>query len=353
MRRHPHPLIASIIVSLAFTAGFLFSHHRPPEAAERYSFALGTLMHLKLYGPGAEKALDESLDRLNELEDAFSVHRRGTDAARINESAGREPVPVRPETDRVLRLAREVARASGGAFDPTVGPLVSLWGIGTPAARIPGKEEILRTRGLVGWRDLIPPDGTEKGWKLARPGQALDLGGIAKGYAGDDLTERLRRRGVLAGLLDLGGNILVFGPHPGGGNWTIGIQDPRKPRGTPLGSVTLEEGTVVTSGVYERFFEQQGVRYHHLLDPATGVPARSGLLSVTVVASSSALADALSTALFVLGPARSRSLLARYPAEVLFVTEDRKILLTPSLRRRFRLTDRSFTLRDLPGEKAP
>ena len=353
MRRRPHPLLASLIISLAFAGGFLFARHKPVESAERYSFALGTLMHLRLYGPGADAALDGALERLEGLENLLSPRRRGSDVARINGAAGKGPVEVSPDTDRVLRLAREVAQASGGAFDPTVGPLVSLWDIGTPAARIPGKEEILRARELVAWRDLIPPDGTGKGWKLARPGQALDLGGIAKGYAGDDLMERLRRRGVLAGLLDLGGNILVFGPHPGGGNWTIGVQDPRKPRGTPLGSVSLEEGTVVTSGVYERFFEQKGVRYHHLLDPATGAPARSGLLSVTVVASSSALADALSTALFVLGPARSRSLLARYPAEALFVTEDRKILLTPSLRRRFRLTDSSFTLQDLPGEKTP
>lgn len=347
MRRRPHPLLASLIISLAFAGGFLFARHKPVESAERYSFALGTLMHLRLYGPGADAALDGALERLEGLENLLSPRRRGSDVARINGAAGKGPVEVSPDTDRVLRLAREVAQASGGAFDPTVGPLVSLWDIGTPAARIPSPSELLAARKRVAWRDLIPPGGTDRSWGLARFGQTLDLGGIAKGYAGDELVRLLRNRGIRSGLLDLGGNILVFGPHPGGGPWTVGIQHPEKPRGTPLGAVTLEEGTVVTSGVYERFFEQDGVRYHHLLDPATGKPARSGLLSVTVVARDSALADALSTALFVLGPDRSGPLLARYPVEALFVTEDHRILLSPSLRQRFRLQDPSFVLADL------
>lgn len=224
------------------------------------------------------------------------------------------------EVTATLRLAVEVAGASGGAFDPTILPLMRAWSFDT-GGRLPEPAEIEQARRRVDFRRLaIEADGRIG----LPPGFGLDLGGIAKGAVVDLLGGHLEQLGHRDYLIEAGGDILISGLKQGSKQWVIGIRHPRRSQGF-LGLVSLGERgkklSIVTSGDYERFFIMDGVRYHHILDPATGYPAR-GLVSVTILAPSCAEADALATAVFVLGMERGLALLARWPgAEGLLVAE--------------------------------
>ena len=170
---------------------------------------------------------------------------------------------------------------------------------------------------------------------------------FAKGYAADELSRLLEARGVPFAVIDLGGNVFCHGRKPDGTPWRVGVQDPLSARGGYLGIVEIESGAVVTSGTYERFFEEDGVRYHHLLDSATGAPARNGLASVTIVSSSAQLADALATALFVAGPEEGYGLIVSQPlAEAVFVMEDGTVRMSPGLKGRFTLRPGDWRLVD-------
>jgi thiamine biosynthesis lipoprotein len=225
-----------------------------------------------------------------------------------------------PEVTATLRIALEVAEASGGAFDPTILPLTRIWSFDT-GGRLPSPEEIERARRLVDYRRLeIRPDGQVE----LPPGFGLDLGGIAKGAVVDLLASYLEQRGRRDYLIEAGGDILISGLKQGGRQWRIGIRHPRRSQGF-LGLVSLGERgkrlSIVTSGDYERYFIKDGVRYHHILDPATGYSTR-GLVSVTVLAPTCTEADALATAAFVLGMDKGLALLERWPgAEGLLVAE--------------------------------
>jgi thiamine biosynthesis lipoprotein len=323
--------------------GILWGLFRPglrgEEPREISFYALGTVCRIRAAG-GDPKNLDASLtraeDRVEEIDRRLSAHRDDSDLARIAAAAGRG-TGTAPETVSVLRIALEVAQASGGAFDPTVAPLVRLWGIGTPRARIPADREIARARALLGWRSvrLIPDDGArgENRVLLPRPGMGLDLGGVAKGYAADEVARILASRGVSSALIDLGGNLVTRGSRPDGQPWRLGIQDPERPRGKALAVLDTAEGeALVTSGAYERSLTVRGHRYGHILDPGTGRPADGGTLSVTILGPESARADALSTALFVLGPTRGIRTLRAFPSyEAAFVLPGNRIVATAGL----------------------
>jgi thiamine biosynthesis lipoprotein len=247
----------------------------------------------------------------------FDYRNAGGPVGRLSQGERLEP-PA--EVIRALRLALEVARASGGAFDPTILPLMRVWSFDT-GGRLPEKAEIEQARRRVDFRRLsIGADGRV----ALPPGFGLDLGGIAKGAVVDLLGGYLEQLGHRDYLIEAGGDILLSGLKQGDKQWVIGIRHPRKSEGF-LGLVSLGERgkklSIVTSGDYERYFIKDGVRYHHILDPATGYPAR-GLVSVTILAPACAEADALATAVFVLGMEKGLALLAHWPgAEGLLVAE--------------------------------
>jgi thiamine biosynthesis lipoprotein len=235
---------------------------------------------------------------------------------------------VAPETAEVIALGQEVARRSGGAFDMTLGRLKSLWGIETEKPRVPSPEEIRRALDGTG-PGTLQLEGRRV--KKRRPDIAVDLGGIAKGYAVDRAVEVLRAAGIESASVNAGGDIRLLGARPDGRPWRIGIQHPRDPEKI-LATVSLNKGAVVTSGDYERYFMAGGVRYHHLFDPHTGYPGRLSR-SVTVVAPTAALADALATAAFILGPQDGLELLAGYPGvEGLIVGADGGTVLSDGFR---------------------
>jgi len=267
----------------------------------------------------------------------------------INRQAGVAPVKVRAELIEVLETALRYAELSGGAFDPTVGPLVKLWGIGTDARRIPAPDEIAAALELVDWRGLIVDRDSGTAF-LLKKGMEIDLGAVAKGYAADEAARIAREGGVKRGIIDLGGNILALGRRGEKGRetapWRVGIQNPLGVRGEYIGVLLVRDASVVTSGVYERYFEADGKRYHHILSTANGYPVENGLLSVTIVTGSSTEADALSTAVFALGYERGRPLIESIPGVyAIFVFADKSVKTagdSPDLSGSFTITNDEF-----------
>ena len=278
-------------------------------ADPRTEALMGTVCTVNAYDDGTKSLYDELFARLHEIDETFSVTIDSSEISAINKAAGERSVSVSSDTAYVVKAALSFAELTGGAFDPTVGPLVKLWGINTDHARVPEKSEIDAVLPLINWRDVsVTDDNTVM---LKRRGMALDLGGIVKGYAADELTKILKARKVRRAIVDLGGNIFVYGKKKDGSPWRVGIKDPNDPEGVPAIVLNVANSTIVTSGVYERFFTENGVRYHHILDVKTGYPAASGLLSSTIVCESSMAADALSTSVFVLGKESGMELLHR------------------------------------------
>jgi thiamine biosynthesis lipoprotein len=280
---------------------------------------------------GEEGAVVEAVDRafreMESLGRRLSYYSESSEVKKINASAGKEPVRVSKHTLEVLRIALRVSRITGGAYDVTVGPLLKLWDFKN--GRVPDPEEIRKALRKVDYRKvrLDPLKGTVF---LPEEGMEIHLGGIIKGYLADRAVEVLRDLGMKAGLVAVGGDVRVFGSKPGGRAWRIGVRDPRG-EGI-LALLELTDVAVSTSGDYERFFLREGKRYHHLIDPRTGYPAGE-LASVTVLASSSAFADALATGLFILGPERALELLGRLGLEGILVTPEGKVYATEGVRR--------------------
>jgi thiamine biosynthesis lipoprotein len=310
----------------------------------RSEFVLGTVCTVNLYREGTAGIYDAVFSRLREIEEAMSTTLEDSEVARINQNAGIMPVKAGEDLIVVLSAALHYAELSDGAFDPTIGPLVKLWGIGTGQARVPEEEEIRGALALVNWRDLLIDPETRTVF-LKKAGMSLDLGAIAKGYAADEAAGILKRAGISGALIDLGGNIYALGTKADGAPWRIAVQDPRDERGTYIGILDLAEKTVVTSGVYERFLETDERRYHHILSTGNGYPADTGLLSVTVIADASMDADALSTVLFTLGYDRGRTLVDSLEnVEAVFVFEDLSVRLTPGALEKFTLSNNQYRI---------
>lgn len=208
---------------------------------------------------------------------------------------------VSQRTFDLLQRAKELSEQSDGAFDITIAPVVELWGITSDHPHVPTDEELAQAMALMGLEDLVLDEEACTVY-LTRPGMAIDLGGIAKGWTADQLREYARELGAERGYVSLGGNLMIIGERPDGDPFKFGLRDPQGDASTYLGTVTLEDGcTMATTGGYERYFEEDGIRYHHVLDPRTGYPADSDLLSVAVISKDGTLADYLSTTLFVPG----------------------------------------------------
>jgi thiamine biosynthesis lipoprotein len=299
-------------------------------------FIMNTFVEQIVFGENAGTVCESAAALLRRLEAGMSYFRPGSDIWLLNGMAGSgRPVPVGGDTLRVLRAALYYADRTGGAFDVTAAPLSECWREAAERGddRPPGEEELRRARASVGSDGLrlFPEDGTAM---LTRARSAADLGGIAKGYAADRAVELYRAMGVKSALINLGGNVKTLGEKPDGQPWTIGLQDPDERRGVFFGALRVGGGvSVVTSGGYERFVTIGARKYHHIIDPASGYPASSGLRSATVVARESMQADALATAFFVLGLERAARLLADFAdVEAVFMDDERQVWLTPGIR---------------------
>lgn len=280
--------------------------------AEEYvgsQFMMDTYVSIRAFGKGAESAVAAAFEEMRRVEGLMSRFVPSSDVSRVNQAAGLDPVQVSDETFMLLEKALRWSELSGGAFDITIGPVVDAWGFGTDDPHVPDPDALAKAVALVNFR-AVELDPTQKTVRLPAAGMCIDLGGIAKGYAADRAAAVLRERGVKHALIDAGGNIVAVGTRPDGTPWHIGIRDPRgsNPTDTVGPVVKVSDAAVVTSGDYERFFVADGRRYHHIFDPKTGMPADLAE-SVTIIAPNSLDADALSTAVFVLGPSEGPKIL--------------------------------------------
>ena len=278
-------------------------------------------MDLTVYGD--EDILTDTEALIRDLEQKLSVTRPDSEIYALNEAG---TAALSEDTQALLRRALAICALTDGALDITVYPVVRAWGFTTGAYRVPEAEELTALLEKVDYTkiaDLTLPEGV-----------LIDLGAVAKGCAADRAAALWRERGVESGLMNLGGNVYALGTKPNGGPWRVGLRDPFSE--ATLAALEVTDSAVVTSGGYERYFEEDGVRYHHIIDPAAGTPARSGLASVTVVGTEGTLCDGLSTAFFVMGLDRASALWRTLEGvEAVFVTEEREIYITEGLEGRF------------------
>ena len=275
-----------------------------PEKHDRQIFAMDTIMTLTIYGDGLTQSAEEVLDELEYevkwLEGFYSATDPQGDLYRLNAANG-EQTEVSNPTASLLRDAIELCALTGGALDITAYPAVEAWGFISGDYRVPASEELAELAQKIDYTRIVLGEETESGRFVSLPaGMKAELGAVAKGAAADDLTLRLAAADVNSALLDLGqSTIMAVGSKPDGSPWRIAVQDPAGEG--YLGVIELTDLAVGTSGGYQRYFEQDGETYWHILDPDTAAPARSGLISVTVVGPSGLVCDGLSTALFVMG----------------------------------------------------
>ncbi|BCN29910.1 FAD:protein FMN transferase [Anaeromicropila herbilytica] len=305
-------------------------------AYERTFYALGTKNSIKILEIKNEQALDQAVQRVLEIDQKMSAYNEDSDISKIRKNAGKGYVTVDKDTYTLIKKSVQYSKDFNGAFDITIRPLIELWGINKKGDYIPSTSEIKKVLPLVDYKD-ISFRNLSKSIALKKENQAIDLGGIAKGYAADEVCRILKENGVNSAIINLGGNIITLGKKIDGTPFRIGIQNPMSRTGDIIGTLNVTDKTIVTSGSNERFFIKDGVRYHHLLNPRTGMPARSGLLSVTVICNKSIEADALSTAIFIQGMERGRKLLKDKKAEAIFIHEDLSALVTEGLKDNFQL----------------
>ncbi|MBM7582529.1 thiamine biosynthesis lipoprotein [Caldicoprobacter guelmensis] len=309
-------------------------------------FALNTWVNIRLYaGKDGPTILDKAVKRIEEIENRMSVTIPDSDVSRINSNAGKQPVKVHDDTFEVIKKALEYAELSNGAFDITIYPIVKLWGITSEHPRVPTEAEIKDKLKFVNYKDVVLNED-QKTVYLEKEGMGIDLGAIAKGYAADEVARILREQGVTHALINMGGNVVALGGKPDGRPWRVGVRNPRSENmQSHITIIEIMDGSVVSSGDYERYFEQGGKRYHHIFDPSTGYPANSGLMATTVVAPKSIDADALSTTVFIMGAEKGLQLVDKLEGiEALAVTFDKKIYASEGLKGKLTVTDKEYEL---------
>ena len=291
-----------------------------PKLSE-IGFYLDTVITLTAYAENSQ-ILKDALDECGRYERLLSRTVEGSDVWRINHAKG-EPVEVSEDTMRILRCAQDISEKSAGAFDVTIAPVSTMWNFTQDPPVLPDAEEIARAASLVDYTRMQLEGNT-----VTLPeGMMIDLGGIAKGYIADRIKSYLADRGVKHAILSFGGNIVAIGSgKPDGMPWKVGIQDIDKPTGEHMLVSLNKGGSTVTSGTYERGFDLDGVRYHHLLSTETGWPVQNELASVTIFSESSMEGDALSTAAFVLGTGKGLELIESLEGiEAVFIAKDRTV----------------------------
>lgn len=309
-------------------------------------FLMDTLIQVTVYSDDEQKGKEAltkafaEFERIDKLTDRFpkdgEITAASSDVIRINENAGIRPVQVSTDTINIIQRSLYYAHLSGGSFDITIGPIMDLWGFGKNEQHIPSDEQIKETLSLVDYRKVIvdPNNGTVY---LQKPGMSLDFGGVAKGYATEEAAKILRELGIKHALINAGGNVYALGAKPDGTPWRVGVRDPLNGNGI-IAVLSVKDTSVVTSGDYERYFEEGGVRYSHIIDPSTGKQARD-LMQTTVITESSTDADILNKPLFVLGRQRGMNFAKNLQGVgAIFVSADKQITFTGNLADRLEFT---------------
>ncbi|MGT2772183.1 FAD:protein FMN transferase [Streptococcus marimammalium] len=308
---------------------------KTPE--KRNETLLHTVVQISIYHKNQEKVLDEAISYIEEMEKLLSTNIVGSDIYRINHAKGK-PTKVDERSFELIKQALEISKESDGKFDISIGVVTNLWQIGSENARLPSDEEIKQALPMINYHDIVLND-SDKTVQI-KEGMILELGGISKGYIADRVKDFLASKGVTTAIINLGGNVVVMGTSPNNSEgWKVGIQDPEKTRGVTVGFVYQEDSSIVTSGIYERYFEENGKRYHHIIDPKTGYPIENQISGVTVFTKTSTQGDGLSTSLFLLGIDEGLELVNQIEGvEAIFIDKNHGIHLSNGLKESFELT---------------
>lgn len=327
----------SLVLSLAFGGGCATALLvDQPVVVKRAQMHMGTLVSITAVARDkatAHIAIEAGFHEVKRLEQLVSTWIGTSELSQVNAAAGREPVVVGQDTLELVLRSLEMAALTEGGFNIAIGPAVEAWSV-TEHQRIPDRDELHALKPLVDW-SAIQVNRQARTIFLPKPGMRIDVGGIGKGYAADRAVEVMKRAGAQGGVVALSGDIKTFGDLPGMNGFPVGIRHPRQ-EGALVATIDLKNEAISTAGDYERYFERDGVRYHHLLDPASLEPARK-CQSVTVIATEGTVADGLDTGIFVLGPERGMELVERLPGvEAVIVDDQGRVAASSGLRSRLR-----------------
>lgn len=338
MKKHFRIFILILILIMSALCGCAdkngLSEDTSKETAEL--FAMDTVMNLTAYGNNAKQAIDAASDEISRLDGIFSISSNIGDIKAVNDTGSGS---VSDDTAALINRALEISKDTDGLFDCTIAPVMEAWGFTTKNYRIPEAAELETLLASVDYTQI-----NLNGSTLSLPeNMQIDLGAIAKGFTSNRIMEIFSENNVSSGIISLGGNVQALGSKPDGSPWRIAIQDPENTDDT-FAILSIENKAVITSGGYQRYFEKDGKKYHHIIDPRTGYPADSGLISVTIVSSDGTLADALSTALFIMGKEQASDYWKEHKSDfdAVFMTENGNVYITQGLEDSFEMSDGSM-----------
>jgi len=302
------------------------------KTMESQVFNMGTVIINHVTGENSQQALREAQAEISRLNNLLSRFVKESDISRINQRAGESAVQVSEETFQLLSESLDYSKLSQGLWDITICPLVTLWEEAKKQLVVPSRQAIEKDKQLVDYHS-VSLDEDSKTVFLPKTKQAIDLGGIGKGYAADQIIRLFKKHKMASGFTNFGGNVSAIGTKPDGTPWNIGIQHPRNPQEL-IGLIPVTDKSVVTSGDYQRFYQTaDGNHYHHIIDPKTGYPSDSGLISTTIIAESSTTADALSTITFLAGLEQSKAILKDYEGvEAVLIDQHLRVYLTKGIK---------------------
>ena len=314
------------------------------QKCQKQLFAMDTYMEFTAYGKNSEKAVDAAIEEVQKLDAMLSAENSKSEVYALNEQGN---LQATDDLEELILRGKEIYQETDGLFDDTIYPVMKLWGFPTGNYHVPTAAEVQKKLALVDGNkvEIQTRDSDEKGrdskekTKFVTLGadQQIDFGGIAKGYTGQKLAELFQEYGVSSALVSLGGNIQAIGTKPDGSSWKVGIRDPKGGQQDYIGVLSVENQAVITSGGYERYFEEDGKTYIHIINPRTGYPADGDLLSVTIVSRDGTLADGMSTALYIMGYEKACQFWRQHREEfnVILVTDDGKIHISENLKENF------------------
>ena len=310
-------IICALIACISIVLNFSSCASINKQSYQKSNIVMDTAVTLSAYGKDSKEAVEESFKKLDEIDEMASTTISGSDVYKINNCSGKSYVKVHPEILKMIEMAIEYSKLSDGAFDITLGPIINLWGIGTDNERLPSDEEIKSKLKLVGYDQISINDNSIM---LKKEGMAIDLGGIAKGFAADEVLKIYKKYNIENGLINLGSSsIYALGKNKDNNQWSVGIKHPRSEESNDyMGIIKLSNESLSTSGDYERCFIKDNKRYHHIIDPRTGYPVDNGVMSDTIVIGEKTqdngmLSDILTTTVFALGPEKGLKLVESLP----------------------------------------
>lgn len=336
-KTNPVPILIALAIMAVGIIAFVITRAMQPETANRTDTLMDTLIEQRITGKGAKETCERIYTALKELDDHMDRYDAASEISAINAAAGQQAVAVSESTYALLKRAVELAADTDGIFDPAIGPLTSLWHDAKEAGVPPDEAAIAEKLPFIDYR-CIEFDDAARTVKLTQAGMSLDLGGIAKGYASDLVKSICENSDIDTALISLGGNVYSYKAPKGKEGYRIGIRDPLGSENSPLLALTLTDRVMSTSASYERYFEYESTTYHHIIDPKTGSPAVTDLLSITVISQDGALADCLSTTLYIKGMDGVRDVLRRQEAgeslsySIIAIDKEQTIYLSPELR---------------------